>query len=735
MINHLSKLLVCLLVCLLPSLVWGQKNKRALDSLQRALQQHPANDTTKVNLLNGVARIQLRLRNIQAANETLNQAKTLAQKLGFTKGKAYSLHALALLQTKKSDFPKAIEYFEQARQAFAQVGDQRNVGLGWYSIGLAYHFQSDYATAIKYYEKARTLATKIDDQKTLSSTLNGLASAYADLTKYEQALEVYKQGLKVYAQLNNRKGIGSCYNNMGTVCDDQGNYPQAVEYYHKAMVIYKELNYQSGISHSLNNLGIIYKKQLEYDKALQYYEQSLALGKQLKDDRNIAKSLNNIGLIHMKKKEYEQAVKYLKESLQISKKIGDKHLSTQCLVNIADIMLSTQQPKLAEEYYQQALVIKQKIGDQKGIGLVYLGMNDVHLYKKEYQKALEYVLKAQKIADEYKIKPQQQSVYEALAEIYNALGQYQKAYKNQVAYKKLYDEIFNEKNTKKITSLEAQYKYQKKLALASQRELQLTKKVEATNQNLAKSQRQTLLAVIGFLVFLLCAGLVIVWLILRATKLERKRAQVEQKLLRSQMTPHFIFNSLSILQGIILNKEYKKAIHYLSKFSRLLRNVLENSRDKIVSLDNELKVIENYLIVQNLGASQPYDYSINLDQHIDPQSILIPPMMIQPFVENAIEHGFVGKKDNKQIKVNIGFNNQALTCAVVDNGVGISEKVLPQQNEEKKSLATTITSERLKIFSKEFKVKTAIDIQNRAAFNEEGTIVTLVLPYKIKGND
>jgi sensor histidine kinase YesM len=365
---------------------------------------------------------------------------------------------------------------------------------------------------------------------------------------------------------------------------------------------------------------------------------------------------------------------------------------------------------------------------------VYLGINDVYLYKKEYQKALVYVLKAQKIADKHQLKDQQKEVHEALAEVYNALGQYQRAYENHVAYKKFYDEIFNEKNTKKITRLEYQYKYQKELTLASQRELQLSKKVEASNKSLAQSQRQTLLAVIGFLVFLLCAGLVIVWLILRANKLERKRAQVEQKLLRSQMTPHFIFNSLSILQGIILNKEYKKAIHYLSKFSRLLRNVLENSRDKIVSLDNELKVIENYLVVQNLGASQPYDYSINLDQHIDPQSILIPPMMIQPFVENAIEHGFVGKKDNKQIKVNIGFANQALTCAVVDNGVGISKKLLTQ-NEEKKSLATTITSERLKIFSKEFKVKTAIDIQNRATFNEEGTIVTLVLPYKMKAND
>lgn len=734
MANHFLKLLIYPLLWLLPTIALGQKSKKALDSLQNALKQHPIEDTTKVNILNGLARVQLRLRKIKEANQTLLQAKSLAQQLGFTKGKAYSINSLAHLQTKTSNFKKAIEYFEQSRQAFAKIGDQRNAGLCWYSIGLCYYFQSDYTTALKYFKKAHDLATQINDQPTLASALNGLASTYADLSQYERAVEAYKQGVKVYAKLNDRRGIAGCYNNMGTVCDDQGNYPQAAEYYHKAMVIHQEIGYKAGVSKCLNNLGVVYKKQLDYDKALEHFKQSLELGKELKDERNIAKCLNNIGLMYEKKKEHKKAIACMKEAFRISEKIGDRHFSTHPLMNLADISLSTKKPDLAYEYYQKALGIKQAIKDQKGIGLVYLGMGDVHLYNKAYPKALAKILKAKAIADKYQIKDQQKEVHEALAEVYSALGQYQKAYENHVAYKKLYDEIFNEKNTKKITRLEYQYKYQKELTLASKRELHLTKKVEASNKNLAQSQRQTLLAVIGFLVFLLCAGLVIVWLILRANKLERKRAQVEQKLLRSQMTPHFIFNSLSILQGIILNKEYKKAIHYLSKFSRLLRNVLENSRDKIVSLDNELKVIENYLVVQNLGASQPYDYSINLDQHIDPKSILIPPMMIQPFVENAIEHGFVGKKTNKQIKVNIGFDNEALTCAVVDNGVGISEKLLPQ-NEEKKSLATTITTERLKIFAKEFKVKTAIDIQNRTAFNEEGTIVTLVLPYKMKAHD
>ena len=208
----------------------------------------------------------------------------------------------------------------------------------------------------------------------------------------------------------------------------------------------------------------------------------------------------------------------------------------------------------------------------------------------------------------------------------------------------------------------------------------------------------------------------------------------EQKLLRSQMAPHFIFNSLSILQGIILNKEYRKSIIYLSEFSKLLRLTLENSIDKIVPLENELKAVKNYLTLQNLGTKNPYDYNITINSNVNITEILIPPMLIQPFVENTIEHAFKNVKDNKKISVLITFNSTNLICSIIDNGIGI-DAYKKGGFSKKKSVATTITSERLKLFSKEFNLKTNISIKDRKYINKQGTEVILTLPYKMLEND
>jgi len=207
------------------------------------------------------------------------------------------------------------------------------------------------------------------------------------------------------------------------------------------------------------------------------------------------------------------------------------------------------------------------------------------------------------------------------------------------------------------------------------------------------------------------------------------------------MTPHFVFNSLSVLQGMILNKENKNANSYLSKFSKLLRITLENSRDKTVSLAQELIAIENYLDLQNLEANQSYQYTVSVDDKIDKSLFEIPPMLIQPFVENAIEHGFKNKNENKKIDIQLKYSNKELICTITDNGIGIDAQKtvsrIDKQNEKenKKSLSTTITSERLQMLSKEFKLNGSITIEDRQKYNEQGTLVTLLIPYKTIENN
>uniref|UniRef100_UPI003D6BC9C9 sensor histidine kinase n=1 Tax=Kordia sp. TaxID=1965332 RepID=UPI003D6BC9C9 len=218
---------------------------------------------------------------------------------------------------------------------------------------------------------------------------------------------------------------------------------------------------------------------------------------------------------------------------------------------------------------------------------------------------------------------------------------------------------------------------------------------------------------------------------LRHVKAKNKNILTEQKLLRSQMTPHFIFNALSVLQGIILNKEQKKSLSYLSKFSKLLRITLENSRDKMVSLDQELIAVENYLALQNIESNDSYKYSISVDDAIDKSLFEVPPMLIQPFIENAIEHGFNTQSTDRNIAIVLKYTNEELICTITDNGIGIDAKKQTSKK-QKKSLATIITSERLRILSEDSKTKGMLTVEDRQKYDEHGTIVTLVMPYKIQ---
>lgn len=133
--------------------------------------------------------------------------------------------------------------------------------------------------------------------------------------------------------------------------------------------------------------------------------------------------------------------------------------------------------------------------------------------------------------------------------------------------------------------------------------------------------------------------------------------------------------------------------------------------------------------LQNLDAQTSYDYTLLLDQAINKDSFQIPPMLIQPFIENAIEHAFVNHQGPKEISVSLAFENEQLICTIADNGIGI-DSISSSTNGNKKSLATTITSERLAMLAKDFKQEASVKIEDRKKYNQKGTLVTITIPYK-----
>jgi sensor histidine kinase YesM len=198
------------------------------------------------------------------------------------------------------------------------------------------------------------------------------------------------------------------------------------------------------------------------------------------------------------------------------------------------------------------------------------------------------------------------------------------------------------------------------------------------------------------------------------------------------MNPHFIFNALSNIMQAIEGDNKKSALSYLSKFSKLLRTTLESSREDYILLEDEIKSIEHYLELQQLRYEEKFEYSIECDALIDLESAIIPPMLLQPFIENAIEHGIRHKTEKGHVIVRFMRKDDKIICEIEDDGVG-REKAWEAEYKHKdhKSLATEIIKDRVVVLNKKLKKKislTIIDLKSEA--NEAmGTMVRLDLPY------
>jgi sensor histidine kinase YesM len=210
--------------------------------------------------------------------------------------------------------------------------------------------------------------------------------------------------------------------------------------------------------------------------------------------------------------------------------------------------------------------------------------------------------------------------------------------------------------------------------------------------------------------------------------MERNLLELEQKALRLQMNPHFLFNSLNSIKGLISESKPEEAKIYLSKFSKLMRTMLDNSRQTFIPLLMEIEALRNYLELEKLSMGENLRYLITCDD-IDPELVLIPPMLLQPFVENSIVHG-LAPKSGGSIQVLISRENNLLKCVIEDDGVGRENS--NKKNSEHKSNAIAITQERLNIINaklnlEEIKIEFE-DVMDKVG-KVKGTKVILRIPF------
>ncbi|MEO5572333.1 MAG: histidine kinase [Bacteroidia bacterium] len=224
-------------------------------------------------------------------------------------------------------------------------------------------------------------------------------------------------------------------------------------------------------------------------------------------------------------------------------------------------------------------------------------------------------------------------------------------------------------------------------------------------------------------------------LIFKQKELELKQqvADVEMKALRAQMNPHFIFNCMNSIYGFMHNNDLQKAETYLIKISNLIRLVLENSMHTEVSLKDDLAALQLYIELEQIRMVQGFNYTIETDPALNIENTLVPPLILQPFVENSIWHGLNGKASKGTITIKIGKQNEMLKYTVEDNGT--QEKAAadtPVMKAKKKSLGMSLTSERLEVLNKTKNTHAHFNISDIRDVNNiyKGKRVELFLPYE-----
>lgn len=213
-------------------------------------------------------------------------------------------------------------------------------------------------------------------------------------------------------------------------------------------------------------------------------------------------------------------------------------------------------------------------------------------------------------------------------------------------------------------------------------------------------------------------------------------SKVELKALRAQMNPHFVFNSLNSIQHYILNSKSNEAAKYLNKFAKLIRIILSNSEKAMVTVNEDVESLKLYLELEQMRFDGKFDYSINIDKSIDGDYDEIPPMLMQPYIENAILHGLNPKETKGHLKIDIFTKNNYIVCRISDDGIGrvkSGEIKRTTPGNLHKSLGMKITSERVRILNDINKSDLSVSVTDLKDENgnPNGTMVELYIPNNI----
>lgn len=616
-------------------------------------------------------------------------------------------------------------------------------------------------------EKHINLDSIIKQQTTSYHTINKLFKSFSS-----DSLTITSFLNKSQAK-NYSLGESFAYNLLGIYCRNTSQYEKAINFHSKGLQLAKAFNYiEMEIIH-LNMLGVVYRRKDAVRSALDYHKEALVLADKVNDKtetikRSRAVSLNSIGNIYLALNQYEiaierftkslnieeglgnylglainyhnigyayeglgnlnEALEFYKKSLEYNIQIDSKLGKVICNSSMAEIYIKQDRTeeaiKINETILNDAKGFRDKfhlVGIYTNQGWAYLKLGDLKKAKFNLEESL-------KIAINHDFKSAIEENYKYLS----MLAEQEKDFKNAFFYvkesRKYGDELKKQQNFQYVNDVIIKYdteKIEDQLSFL-ERENEIVKLKFRKNMNLV--------IICGLVLFIL---IILGYILYRQSllKKEKRILTLEQDVLRSQMNPHFMFNSLNSIKQYIISNEKKNAVYYLNKFAKLMRKILEASKAKEVSLSEELETIKLYFTIENIRFSNTIEFTTKIDDTINMEGIKLPSLVLQPFIENAIWHGLSSKKGDKKIILEVlKTSKNHITINITDNGIGREQSAFIKQNKtiKKKSVGLILTKERLLNFEKNYKHKFQLNFEDLKDENNTaiGTKVILKIPIR-----
>ena len=468
-------------------------------------------------------------------------------------------------------------------------------------------------------------------------------------------------------------------------------------------------------------MGQIYQSLQRPEEALRYFDDALDSELLMEKPEKLARIDLLMGQVHQKQDSVDAALIQYRKARLAAERIADSNAIHTALLKISGIYLDTNRMDEASELLAS---IPADFNRNTQLDLLYtLTQGHFHLATGDLASARTVLeLSLDKSKDEPKFRAE---CYYLLSQLEIASGNSDQALAYYSAFHDLEEQLYNQEQARFIQNAVIPSSAENRRS-----ELQiLTERNELNELRLRRNQSTFLIT--GLLFALLT---LVLYIIYRQYQLrnERKVVALEQTMLRSQMNPHFLFNSLNSIKHYIINNEQKNAVHYLNKFSKLVRRILEASSARETSLSEELETAALYMGIENIRFSNEIEFKVQLEDDVDSDRIRIPSLILQPFLENALWHGLSSKKGEKKIGIHVQrLNRDMIQIDITDNGVGraASEKLKESRVLKRKSLGIDITKERLQNFAKDYQHAFAIHIQDLEENGKAlGTRIELQIP-------